>query len=81
MFILDALAKYKPVNTREAESICERVVPRLTHANAAVVISTVKVRPIFSEASAHTDGPAVDSLASLSPTAEQSRRAPRPFCA
>jgi AP-1 complex subunit beta-1 len=41
---LDALAKYKPGNSRDAESICERVSPRLTHANAAVVLSAVKVR-------------------------------------
>jgi AP-1 complex subunit beta-1 len=42
VFILDALAKYKPGNSRDAESICERVSPRLTHANAAVVLSAVK---------------------------------------
>ncbi|KAI8442031.1 hypothetical protein MSG28_005678 [Choristoneura fumiferana] len=30
---------------REAHSICERITPRLAHANAAVVLSAVKVRP------------------------------------
>uniref|UniRef100_A0A0N5AY96 AP complex subunit beta n=1 Tax=Syphacia muris TaxID=451379 RepID=A0A0N5AY96_9BILA len=43
VFILDALALYKPKDEREAQNICERISPRLAHANAAVVLSTVKV--------------------------------------
>jgi AP-1 complex subunit beta-1 len=43
VFLLDALAKYKPVDAREAETIIERVTPRLQHANAAVVLSAIKV--------------------------------------
>ncbi|KAG5448023.1 AP-1 complex subunit beta-1 [Clonorchis sinensis] len=43
VFILDAIADYTPVDDREAQSIVERVTPRLAHANAAVVLSTVKV--------------------------------------
>lgn len=59
VFILDALANYEPKDEREAQkyvilvyildyfpilySICERISPRLAHANAAVVLSTVKV--------------------------------------
>lgn len=43
VFILDSLANYVPPNEREAQSICERVTPRLAHANAAVVLSAVKV--------------------------------------
>ncbi|CAD6187762.1 unnamed protein product [Caenorhabditis auriculariae] len=43
VFILDALAGYKPRDEREAQNICERISPRLAHANAAVVLSTVKV--------------------------------------
>jgi AP-1 complex subunit beta-1 len=43
VFILDSLAGYKPSDAREAESIIERVTPRLQHANAAVVMSAVKV--------------------------------------
>ncbi|MFH4974034.1 hypothetical protein AB6A40_000743 [Gnathostoma spinigerum] len=43
VFILDALAAYKPKDEREAQNICERISPRLAHANAAVVLSTVKV--------------------------------------
>ncbi|CAD5222562.1 unnamed protein product [Bursaphelenchus xylophilus] len=43
VFILDALANYQPKDEREAQNICERITPRLAHANAAVVLSTVKV--------------------------------------
>ena len=43
VFILDALSKYKAADAREAESIVERVTPRLQHANCAVVLSAVKV--------------------------------------
>ncbi|VDP70476.1 unnamed protein product, partial [Echinostoma caproni] len=43
VFILDAIADYNPSDDREAQSIVERVTPRLAHANAAVVLSTVKV--------------------------------------
>ena len=42
-FILDALARYTPEDYREAERIVERVLPRLQHANASVVLSAVKV--------------------------------------
>uniref|UniRef100_A0A0N4Z2F6 AP complex subunit beta n=1 Tax=Parastrongyloides trichosuri TaxID=131310 RepID=A0A0N4Z2F6_PARTI len=43
VFILDALNNYTPRDEREAQNICERISPRLAHANAAVVLSTVKV--------------------------------------
>ena len=43
VFILDSLALYMPSDGREAESIIERVTPRLQHANSAVVLSAVKV--------------------------------------
>eukprot|EP00276_Gloeochaete_wittrockiana_P004635 CAMPEP_0184659200 /NCGR_PEP_ID=MMETSP0308-20130426/28715_1 /TAXON_ID=38269 /ORGANISM="Gloeochaete witrockiana, Strain SAG 46.84" /LENGTH=861 /DNA_ID=CAMNT_0027098849 /DNA_START=272 /DNA_END=2857 /DNA_ORIENTATION=- len=43
VFILDSLANYTPVDNGEAESIIERVTPRLQHANSAVVLSAVKV--------------------------------------
>lgn len=43
VFILDAIANYQPKDDAEAQGICERVVPRLSHANAAVVLSAVKV--------------------------------------
>merc|ERR1712155_507915 len=42
-FILDSLSSYNPKDDREAQSICERITPRLAHANAAVVLSAVKV--------------------------------------
>lgn len=43
IFILDSLANYTPTDAREAQSIAERVTPRLQHANSAVVLSAVKV--------------------------------------
>ncbi|XP_028391800.1 LOW QUALITY PROTEIN: AP-1 complex subunit beta-1-like [Dendronephthya gigantea] len=43
IFILDCLATYNPRDDKEAQSVCERVTPRLSHANAAVVLSAVKV--------------------------------------
>eukprot|EP00128_Syssomonas_multiformis_P015627 Colp12_sorted_trinity150504_noHs@17712 len=43
IFILDSLALYTPREGREAQSILERITPRLQHANAAVVLSAVKV--------------------------------------
>lgn len=49
VFILDSLANYEPKDEREAQSICERVTPRLAHANAAVVLSAVKVLMKFME--------------------------------
>lgn len=49
VFILDSLANYAPKDEREAQSICERVTPRLAHANAAVVLSAVKVLMKFME--------------------------------
>lgn len=48
MFILHALSKYNPEDSREAEAIAERVTPRLAHANSAVVLSTIRVTfPVF----------------------------------
>eukprot|EP01125_Pyxidicula_operculata_P001225 TRINITY_DN11155_c0_g1_i1.p1 TRINITY_DN11155_c0_g1~~TRINITY_DN11155_c0_g1_i1.p1 ORF type:complete len:876 (-),score=234.91 TRINITY_DN11155_c0_g1_i1:110-2737(-) len=43
VFILNSLAKYTPKDSKEAQLIAERVTPRLQHANAAVVLSTVKI--------------------------------------
>ena len=37
------MASYKPINNREAEDIVEKVIPRLQHANASVVLAAVKV--------------------------------------
>lgn len=43
VFILNALANYHPRDAREAENICDKVAPRLNHANSAVVLGAVKV--------------------------------------
>ena len=45
VYILDAIAKIPVQEAKDAESIVERVVPRLQHANSAVVLSAVKARP------------------------------------
>jgi len=49
VFILDALSQYSAKEEREAQSICERIIPRLAHANAAVVLSAVKCLIKFME--------------------------------
>lgn len=41
--ILNTLAEYIPVDSREAELIVEKVMPRLQHANASVVLSAVRL--------------------------------------
>ncbi|XP_050409879.1 AP-1 complex subunit beta-1 isoform X1 [Patella vulgata] len=43
VFILDSISNYTPKDDKEAQSISERVTPRLAHANAAVVLSAIKV--------------------------------------
>lgn len=42
--ILNAIAKYEPVNSREAESVADRVTARLQHSNSAVVLGAIRVR-------------------------------------
>ena len=46
IFILD---NYNPKDDQEAQSICEQVTPRLSHANPAVRLSAVKVLMKFLE--------------------------------
>jgi AP-1 complex subunit beta-1 len=43
VFILDTLTEYTPGNSAEAESIIERVLPRIQHINNSVVMSAIKV--------------------------------------
>lgn len=43
VFILDYISSYTPNDSKEAESIVERIIPRLAHANPAVVLSAIKV--------------------------------------
>eukprot|EP00095_Tigriopus_kingsejongensis_P007970 maker-scaffold135_size322082-snap-gene-2.12 protein:Tk07970 transcript:maker-scaffold135_size322082-snap-gene-2.12-mRNA-1 annotation:"ap-2 complex subunit beta" len=62
VFILDSLANYTPKDEREAQSICERITPRLAHANAAVVLSAVKVLMKYLEMM----GPETEFVAGLS---------------
>ena len=41
--ILTAIAKYRAVDEKEAEHICERVTPQFQHANGSVVLAAIKV--------------------------------------
>jgi len=43
IYILEAIASHEPENSKEAENIIERVMPRLAHNNPAVILSAVKV--------------------------------------
>ncbi|KAL4461506.1 hypothetical protein ABPG74_016130 [Tetrahymena malaccensis] len=43
IYILDALAVYRPDDTKEAEDILERVIPRLSHQNPGVILSATRV--------------------------------------
>jgi len=43
VFILDALVNYQVQDSKDAEKIVERVLPRLQHVNSAVVLSAAKV--------------------------------------
>ena len=43
VYILNAIADYAPRDSQEAEQACERVTPRLNHANSAVVLAAVKL--------------------------------------
>ena len=43
IYILDYIVTYNPCDIAEAESIIERVLPRLAHSNSAVVLSATKV--------------------------------------
>jgi len=55
VFILDSLSNYSPADSKEAQSICERITPRLQHANAAVVLSAVKVLMKYMEVISDAD--------------------------
>ena len=41
--LLEALSKYHTTDVKDAEHICERVVPQFQHQNASVVMAAVKV--------------------------------------
>jgi len=43
IYILEALSTYDPQDSEQAEFICERIVPRLSHYNPAVLLSSIKV--------------------------------------
>jgi non-SMC mitotic condensation complex subunit 1 len=41
--LLETLSKYRATDAKDAEHICERVVPQFQHQNASVVMAAVKV--------------------------------------
>ncbi|KAH9818726.1 adaptin N terminal region-domain-containing protein [Melampsora americana] len=41
--LLGAIARYRSVDQKDAEQICERVIPQFQHANASVVLAAIKV--------------------------------------
>jgi AP-2 complex subunit beta-1 len=43
IYILDSLLSFVPSSTMDAEQLAERVSVRLSHANSAVVLTTIKV--------------------------------------
>jgi AP-1 complex subunit beta-1 len=43
IYILEAIATYETTDSKESESIIERVLPRLAHNNPAVILSAIKV--------------------------------------
>lgn len=43
VYILEGIARYQPVDSADAENIIERVIPRLSHVNPAVVLAAAKV--------------------------------------
>lgn len=40
--LLGAIARYRAADEKEAEQICERVMPQFQHANASVVLAAIK---------------------------------------
>jgi AP-1 complex subunit beta-1 len=49
------LAKYRPGDSKESDNICERIAPRLNHANSAVVLGAIRVLMIMVEYLANQD--------------------------
>ncbi|KAG9048383.1 hypothetical protein FS837_013020 [Tulasnella sp. UAMH 9824] len=43
IYILDSLLNFVPQTSLDAEGISERILPRLQHANSAVVLTTIKI--------------------------------------
>ena len=41
--ILTALAEYQPMDEKDAANICDKVIPRLQHANGSVVLCAIRV--------------------------------------
>ncbi|WFD19883.1 beta-adaptin [Malassezia caprae] len=55
LVLLHTLATYRSADAREAEHICERVIPQFQHANGSVVLAAVKVVLVHMEATGKPD--------------------------
>jgi len=55
IYILEAVSTHEPVDSKEAENIVERVLPRLAHSNPAVILSAVKVILKFMDSITNTE--------------------------
>ncbi|GAA5990292.1 hypothetical protein JCM10908_007301 [Rhodotorula pacifica] len=53
--ILGAVARYQAEDEKEAEHICERVIPQFQHANGSVVLAAIKVVMIHVDAIGNAD--------------------------
>ena len=43
VYVLEGISMYDAANSKEAEMVIERVLPRLAHSNPAVILSSVRV--------------------------------------
>ena len=43
MYILDSFLRFVPERHADAEDIAERIISQLSHANSAVVLTTIKI--------------------------------------
>ena len=59
VYILESIINYKPKDQKEAEEIIERIMPRLQHANPAVVLGAAKNILHFLESVMESDGKTV----------------------
>lgn len=45
--IMECLTSYTPESSEEAQDVCDRITPRLAHANASVVLTAIRVLLIY----------------------------------
>ncbi|KAI0243608.1 beta-adaptin [Massospora cicadina] len=45
--IMECITHYSPESTEEAQDVCERIIPRLAHANASVVLTATRILLLY----------------------------------